>query len=57
MANEPKPSRNAGRGAAEAKSRAGRSRAGSPCSARSTGSTSEDRNLLSPVAKLHKRLV
>ncbi|KAI3092913.1 hypothetical protein CBS147333_10178 [Penicillium roqueforti] len=56
MANDPKPSRNgAGRGAAKAKSRAGRSRAGSPFSARSTGSTTKgDRSPLNSVAKLNK---
>lgn len=58
MANDPKPSRCAGPGAAKAKSRASRSRASSPCSAQSTGSTSKaDRSLLSPVAKLRKGLV
>lgn len=59
MANDPKPSRNgAGRVAAKAKSRAGRSCAGSPCSARSTVSTSKaDRNPLNLVAKLQKGLV
>ncbi|CAG8082198.1 unnamed protein product [Penicillium salamii] len=57
MANDPKPSRSAERIAAKAKSRAGRSRAGSPCSVRSTGSTSKaDRSLLSSVAKLRKEL-
>lgn len=59
MANDPKPSRNgAGRDAAKAKPRAGRSCAGSPFSARSTVSTSQaDRNPLNPVAKLQKGLV
>ncbi|KAJ5040748.1 hypothetical protein NUH16_003354 [Penicillium rubens] len=58
MANDPKHSRNgAGRGAAKAKSRAGRSCAGSPCSARSTVSTSKaDRDPLNLVAKLQKGL-
>ncbi|KAJ6038192.1 hypothetical protein N7460_007963 [Penicillium canescens] len=57
MANAPKPSRSAGRGATKAKSRTSRSRAGSPGSVRSTVSTSKaDRNPQSPVAKLHKDL-
>ncbi|KAJ5033184.1 hypothetical protein NUH16_003100 [Penicillium rubens] len=58
MANDPKPSQNgAGRGAAKSKPRAGRSCASSPCSARSTVSTSKaDRNPLNPVAKLQKGL-
>ncbi|CAG7997562.1 unnamed protein product [Penicillium nalgiovense] len=55
MANDPKASRIAERGAAKAKSRAGRSRAGSPFSARSTGSTTKgNRSPLNSVAKLHK---
>ena len=58
MANDSKPSRSAGRGATKAKSRTSRSRAGSPCSVRSTVSTSKaDRNTLNPVAKLRKDLV
>lgn len=58
MANDPKPPRSAERIAAKAKSRSGRSRAGSPCSVRSAGSTSKaDRSLLSSVAKLRKELV
>ncbi|KAJ6175011.1 hypothetical protein N7485_004816 [Penicillium canescens] len=58
MANAPKPSRSAGRGATKAKSRTSRSRAGSPGSVRSTVSTSKaDRNPQSPVAKLHKDLI
>lgn len=58
MANESKPTRNAERIAAKAKSRSGRSRAGSPCSVLSTGSPSKaDRSLLTSVAKLRKELV
>ncbi|OGE47316.1 hypothetical protein PENARI_c050G08103 [Penicillium arizonense] len=57
MANDSKPSRSAGRGATETKSRTSRSRAGSPCSVRSTVSTSKaDRNPQNPVAKLRKDL-